>query len=180
MSWIVGDTAQWGIVAAKASLMYGTALIGLRLGERRTLAQWTSIDFAAAVAMGAIVGRTAVASDQSYGVGAVALLTLIALHRLLSVARFSRWVNKLVDHRIRLLVIDGKVEAGQLRLCGLTSNDLFAELRQKGVSSLRDVKYVLYETKGGISIVPSSPGEPAELIDAAVAAAAGPAAGLRP
>ena len=47
-----------GAVAAKAVLMYLAALVGLRLTYRRTLAQWTAIDFAAAVANGAIVGRT--------------------------------------------------------------------------------------------------------------------------
>ena len=45
-----------GAVAAKAVLMYLAALVGLRLTYRRTLAQWTAIDFAAAVANGAIVG----------------------------------------------------------------------------------------------------------------------------
>ena len=40
--------------------MYATAVIGLRVGERRTLAQWAIIDFATAVAIGAIVGRTAI------------------------------------------------------------------------------------------------------------------------
>ncbi len=69
MSWLTSSPSALAIVAAKAALMYVTALLGLRLGERRTLAQWTIIDFAAAVAMGAIVGRTAVASTQSYATG---------------------------------------------------------------------------------------------------------------
>ena len=59
MSWLIGHASDVGLVAAKAALMYLTALLALRLGERRTLAQWTIIDFATAVAMGAIIGRTA-------------------------------------------------------------------------------------------------------------------------
>lgn len=164
MSWLTTTPAQLGIVAAKAALMYGTALMGLRLGERRTLAQWTVIDFAAAVAIGAIVGRTAVASDQSYAVGAVALLSLIAMHRVASVARFTQLFNKLVDHRIRLLVVDGQLRRGQLRWCGLTDNDLYAELRQRGITTLAGIRYVLYETKGGLTIVPNTVGPPCELI----------------
>ncbi len=45
--------------------MYATALVGLRLGERRTLAQWSIIDFVTAVRIGAIVGRTAIAGSSS-------------------------------------------------------------------------------------------------------------------
>lgn len=73
MSWLTTSWANLGSTAEKAVLMYLTALVGLRLGERRTLAQWTIIDFAAAVAIGAIVGRTAIADGQSYAVGAIAI-----------------------------------------------------------------------------------------------------------
>lgn len=153
MSWLTSSPSELGVVAAKAALIYLTALVGLRLGERRTLAQWTLIDFAAAVAVGSIIGRTAIASSQSYATGAVALLAIVAVHRLLSVLRFSPLVGKLVDHRVRVLVTDGRVRRRQLRLCGLTDNDLFAELRLQGVFALTDVRYVLYESKGGLSIV---------------------------
>ncbi|MDQ3826860.1 MAG: DUF421 domain-containing protein, partial [Actinomycetota bacterium] len=74
MGWIIGSWPHLGIVAGKAVLMYGTALFGLRLGQRRTLAQWSLIDFVTAVAIGAIVGRTAIASTQSFVTGGAALL----------------------------------------------------------------------------------------------------------
>jgi len=40
MSWLTGQWSQVGEVAAKAVLMYAVAVVGLRIGERRTLAQW--------------------------------------------------------------------------------------------------------------------------------------------
>ncbi|GAA3978612.1 hypothetical protein GCM10023085_71250 [Actinomadura viridis] len=154
MWWLTGGWEQLGAVAAKATLMYGTALLALRLGERRTLAQWTMIDVVAAVAVGAIVGRTAVASSQSYVTGAVALVTVVALHRVLSVARFNPALGTLLDHRIRVLVAHGRVRDDQLRTCGLTRDDLYAQLRQRGVFQLSDVRFVLYEAKGGLTVVP--------------------------
>jgi uncharacterized membrane protein YcaP (DUF421 family) len=154
MSWIVDHWDHLGTVAGKAVLMYATAVVGLRLGERRTLVQWTIIDFATAVAVGAIVGRTAIADTQSYATGAVALLTLIAVHRLASLLRFRPLVGKLFDHRIRVLVDHGQLRRRQLRLCGLTDNDLYAQLRQRGVFDLAQLRYVLYEAKGDLTLVP--------------------------
>lgn len=61
MSWIVDHWEDLGTVVGKAVFMYVTAVVGLRLGERRILAPRTIIDFATAVAVGAIVGRTAIA-----------------------------------------------------------------------------------------------------------------------
>lgn len=152
-SWLVGNWQHLGSVAGKALLMYATAVVGLRLGERRTLAQWTIIDFATAVAIGAIVGRSAVAGTQSYVTGAVALLTLIAVHRLASMLRFHPLLGKLFDHRVRVLVEHGQLRRDQLRLCGLTDNDIYAHLRQRGVFDLEGLRYVLYEAKGGLTVV---------------------------
>ncbi len=168
MSWLTSNSAELGYTAAKATLMYTTAIIGLRLSERRTLAQWSTIDFVAAVAVGAIVGRTAIASTQSFVTGAVALLVLLALHRLMSFARFNRWFAALVDRRVRLLVRDGKVLERELRRSGLTEDDLSAHLRQRGVLALADVKFVLYEAKGGITVVPAATSGPTELLDSAL------------
>jgi uncharacterized membrane protein YcaP (DUF421 family) len=53
--WLVGQAELVGVIG-KALLMYGTAVVGLRVAHRRTLSQWTAIDFAAAVAIGAVMG----------------------------------------------------------------------------------------------------------------------------
>ena len=60
-TWLLGQVDELVGVAGKALLIYGTAVVGLRIAHRRTLSQWTAIDFAAAVAIGAVMGRTAVA-----------------------------------------------------------------------------------------------------------------------
>jgi uncharacterized membrane protein YcaP (DUF421 family) len=151
--WLTGPGPGLGVVAAKAALMYIVAVLALRTGQRRTIAQWTAIDFAAAVAVGAIVGRTALAEGQSFIVGAVALLTILGVHTLVMFARFNRGFAKLVDHRVRVLVDHGRLRSDQLRICGLTDNDVLAKLRQQGVRDLRELRYVLYETKGELTVV---------------------------
>ena len=67
--------------------------------------------------------------------------------------RFRPLLVKLFDHRVRVLVEHGRVRDGELRKCGVTENDLFTQLRQRGVFSLEEVRYVLYETKGSITVV---------------------------
>jgi uncharacterized membrane protein YcaP (DUF421 family) len=175
-AWLSGDWPHLGIVAAKAALMYLAALVGLRLTYRRTLAQWTAIDFAAAVAIGAIIGRTAIASSQSLLSGVVALVTILAAHWLVSTGRYGApVVAKLTDHRVRVLVDHGRLRDRQLRVCGITKSDLFAQLRQQGVYRLEDLRYVLYETKGALTIVPEDGRDtaPQSLVAAGLEDAAG-------
>lgn len=152
--WLVDGWGPPAIAAAKAAVMYAIALVGLRLGHRRTLSQWTAIDFAAAVALGAIIGRTAIAEGQSVAIGAAALVTILVAHYVVAVARFHPRLATLVDHRVRVLVEHGHLRPAELRRCGLTRDEVLAQLRQHGVESVAELRYVLYETKGELTIVP--------------------------
>src|SRR3954449_776265 len=172
-TWLVGQADTLVGVAGKALLMYGTAVVGLRIAHRRTLSQWTAIDFAAAVAIGAVMGRTAVAEGQSFLVGAVALVTFLGAHALVTLGRGNRWFAKAVDHRVRVLVDHGHLRRNQLRICGLTENDVLAKLRELGVRELAELRYVLYETKGELTLVRETGQQPdGSLIEAGLADAA--------
>jgi len=104
---LVGGASGLGWVAVKAVLMFAVAVVGLRLGERRTLAQLGAFDFAVAVAIGAIIGRTVTASSASFATGAVGLVTVLVVHRLVAFARRHGRFARLVDHPPRVLVARG-------------------------------------------------------------------------
>jgi len=153
VEWLNGEWPDLGLVAPKAAGIYVIAVLLLRVGERRTLAQWTAIDFAVAVAIGAVIGRTAVAGTQSLLTGAVALAVLITGHRMLSIVRFRHGWARVTDHPVRVLVSEGRVRGDQLRRCGLTDRDLYAQLRERGVFDLSLIRYVLYEANGKLSVL---------------------------
>lgn len=172
MNWLAGSAADVGQAVAKAGLMYATAVVGFRLAERRTIAQWSAIDFATAVAVGALIGRTSVAAGQAFVTGAAALSTLLVLHQVLSRLRLHAPVARLTDHRVCVLVEHGRLHCGQLRRCGLTEADLFAQLRSRGVLDLHGLAYVLFEAGGTLTVVPEGPVPP--LVQAALSGARTP------
>ncbi len=138
---------------AKTVALFLTAVVLMRITERRTLGQLAPLDWVAAVAVGAIIGRTATASDSSWLTGAAGLLALLLTHTLLARLRFIDSVRRLVDPPLRVLVRDGKIQRGSLRTCGLTEEDLRATLRQQGHPTLEDVHIVLFEAKGTLSVL---------------------------
>ncbi|MFF3671766.1 DUF421 domain-containing protein [Microtetraspora malaysiensis] len=155
MSLLFGQVASLGWVAVKTILLYVTAVAGLRLTKRRMIAELSPFDFVAAVAVGAIVGRTATALDTSYLTGAAALLTVIAVHAAITQLRLRYPFPHWFDHAPRVLVTEGKIHPRQLRRSGLTEGDLHTILRQRGVMSLSSVRYVIFEAKGVISVIGS-------------------------
>jgi uncharacterized membrane protein YcaP (DUF421 family) len=150
---LVGGTGGLGWVAVKAVLMFAVAVIGLRLGERRTLAQLGAFDFAVAVAIGAIIGRTVTAPSVSFATGAVALVTLLVAHRFVAFARRHSRIARIIDHPPRVLVAGGKIQDRELARAGLTTADVHALLRQQGVDDLGQVGYLLYETRGATTLI---------------------------
>ena len=140
-------------IAGKAGLLYATAIIGLRLGKRRILAELSPFDFVAAVAVGAIVGRIPSASDADYLAGAVTLITVLFAHALVSHLRHYSSVACLVDQRPRILVANGKILQDGLRQSGLSRADVESLLRQHGVHTVGEVEYLIFEDGGKVSVV---------------------------
>ncbi|RAV00737.1 DUF421 domain-containing protein [Mycobacterium colombiense] len=138
--------------ALKALALFATAVTAFRLVLRRTIAEFTPFDWVTAVAVGAIVGRTATAADTSWCTGTAALLTLIAGHDLVARLRFVPWMRRLVDPPVRVLIRDGKVDEANLKRCRLTRGDLDAILRQHGQRAPGDVRLAVFETKGVVSV----------------------------
>jgi uncharacterized membrane protein YcaP (DUF421 family) len=153
MTELVGGGAGLGWVAVKALLLYLTAVVGFRVGDRRTLAEMSPFDFVAAVAVGAIVGRVPNASETSYLAGAITLATLLIAHRLLMRLRYIPSLAHLIERTPRVLVADGQVVERELRRCGLTYADLYSQLRQSGVGELAEVRYLIFEPSGQLSLI---------------------------
>lgn len=174
MSELTGNASGLGWVAVKAALLFTVAVIGLRLGERRTLAQLSAFDFAVAVAIGAIIGRGSTARETSFATSAVALVTFLVAHRVIAILRRHSRVVRLIDHPPRVLVARGEIQARELARAGLTAVDVYALLRERGVGDLRQVAYLLYEARGNVTLV-GADREPGPLVQEGLNASGYPA-----
>lgn len=151
---LIGDWHRAVYAAIKAFTLFLTAVVLFRFSGRRTLAEFAPYDWVAAVAVGAIVGRTATASDASWLVGAAALVVIMLTHAALTRLRFLPRFRGVIDPPLLVLVRDGAVDERNLRRCGMTTDDLAAVLRQHGHDSPTGIHRVFIETRGAVSILP--------------------------
>ena len=166
MDHLIGGVGELGWVAAKAVLLYLTAVLCLRFGGGRTLADLSPFDFVAVAAVGSVVGRLPSASDSSYLAGAATLVAVLVAHGCVSRLRRFPSMAHLVDRAPRLLVAHGRVLDGELRRCGMTEGDLRGLLRQRGVGDLGEARFVVLEQRGQISVIrhDGQGGAPPELV----------------
>lgn len=153
MSYLIGQYDQAGWTALKTLLLFTVAVIGLRISKRRMLAQLNIFDFVVAVAIGAIIGRTATSSTTSFTTGAVALITLLVAHRLVAELHRRGWLGGLLIHRPLILLAGGRLQQTALQAAGLAERDVYRLLRQSGNDDVDALRYVLYEERGDLTIV---------------------------
>ncbi|GLW08146.1 hypothetical protein Misp01_32760 [Microtetraspora sp. NBRC 13810] len=157
---LIGDWHRAAHAAVKAVALFLTAAVAFRLAERRTMGEFAPFDWVAAVAVGAIVGRTATATDASWLTGSAALLSLLAAHAAITRLRFTPFLGRLVDPPLRVLIRDGRVDLRNLRYCGLTEADLAAVLRRHGHHGPAGIHLAIFESRGVISVLPRPQAEP--------------------
>jgi len=175
MDHLIGGVGELGWVAAKAVLLYLTAVLCLRFGGGRTLADLSPFDFVAVAAVGSVVGRLPSASDSSYLAGAATLVAVLAAHGCVSRLRRFPSVAHLLERAPRLLVAHGEVLDRELRRCGMTEGDLRALLRQRGVGDMSEARFVVLERRGQISVIRGGQGgaEPETVRDVLAGASRG-------
>ena len=92
--------------------------------------------------------------------GIVPVLTLVLLEMVVSLVclRYRR-VRTFLAGKPELVVVKGKIVESALRKSRITLEELVTELRQMGEHDLADLKYVILETSGQLSVVKSDPEE---------------------
>jgi len=161
-AWLVGAWRTLGYVFVSAALIYLSTVLAVRwLGQRRTLTEMTVFDFTVAVALGAVIGRTATTASPSYVQGIVAVLALLLVHNAVSWLRVRAAVFGHVFGRAPVVLVeDGVIDEHALMRVHLTRDDLFAALRERGVGRLSETRLVVLESRGAFSVITSGPVEP--------------------
>ncbi|MDQ6715811.1 MAG: DUF421 domain-containing protein [Actinomycetota bacterium] len=152
--WLVGPVRTPGFVALSTALVYASTVVALRLGERRTIAEMSTFDFIVAVALEAVVGRTATTRQPTYLQGMTAIVALVLAHHLVGLLRRrSAAARRLIQRPPTVLVSGGQIDDQALAGVDLTSDDLAAKLRERGVARLEEVDLAVLESDGRVSVI---------------------------
>jgi len=135
-------------------LVYLFLLVAFRLAGKRQLGQMTAFDLVVLLIISNVVQNAMIGNDNSLGgglFGATAILLLNAAVAWLTF-RFKR-VERIVEHMPTVLVRGGRILRESLRRERLSPSEFRAALRRHGVVSLRDVRYVILEENGQLSVL---------------------------
>ncbi|OAB81854.1 DUF421 domain-containing protein [Cochleicola gelatinilyticus] len=134
--------------------IFSITIILTRIFGLRTFAKMSSFDFASTIAVGSVLASIVLNKDQSILKGAIILAAIIGFQTLFSmVVRKAPWFQKLATNKPQLLMIDGEILYENLKKCNVDKDDLIAKLREANVHSFSEVRAVVFESTGDISVL---------------------------
>jgi len=160
-------------VVISTVVIYLVFLVLVRLAGQRSLAALSNYDIACAIALGAVIGRTALLAEPTLGTGVIGLVTLFAVQRLLGLAQRHPLYRALFDRTPVLLMVGAEMQVAQMRRARVTEDELKQRLRLAGISRLEQVGWVVLERNGQISVLRGEAGLDPWLLDDLSGAAKG-------
>ena len=144
-------------VVVATAVIYLAFVLLLRLLGQRTVATLSIVDLACVMAVGALVGRTALLAVPSLATGLVGLVTLLVTHRGVATLQrrtpFGRWLGR----EPVVLAWHGELVPDAMRRARVSDDEMRQQLRLAGVTAVDQVSCVVLERNGQISVLRDPP-----------------------
>ncbi len=152
-SWMVTSWSSIMMVIISALGIYTALILFTRIAGLRSFSKMSSFDFAITVAIGSLVATTVLTKDPPLLQAVVALAVLFLLQMGIAGLRNFKVIQKLVDNKPLLLMRGTEMLEENMKRAKVSHSDMLAKLREANVTQFRQVKAVVMETTGDISVL---------------------------
>ncbi len=142
-----------GVIALSSVVIYAAVILFTRIAGKRSFSKMSSFDFAMTVAVGSIIATTILSSSVKLIESVIGLALVYTLQISIALARRIKWVQKVVDNEPLLLMDGSNILQENLRKARVTEGDLRSKLREANVTQFSQIKAVVFETTGDISVL---------------------------
>ncbi|PSQ51255.1 MAG: DUF421 domain-containing protein [Bacteroidetes bacterium QH_10_64_37] len=158
LEWIQSTSVALTMVILTAVGIYLILMLCTRLAGLRSFSKMSTFDFAITVATGSLVASVLLTKDPPLVQGAVGLVTLFGIQFIVSYLRSrSTEIANVVDNEPLLLMVGTEVLHQNLKAARVTVDDLREKLREANVTHLEEVRAVVMESTGYISVLHADP-----------------------
>jgi len=151
--WMPEVTVSERIIRAAVGYLF--LLVAFRLTGKRQVGQLTPFDLVVLLIISNVLQNAMIGPDNSIDGGLIGALTIFVMNGLVARLTYSsRTLEQLIDGKPTLLVHDGHVDAAAMRRELVTRAELHAALREAGILSTTDARFVMLESTGRMSAGP--------------------------
>ncbi|HEV7811053.1 MAG TPA: YetF domain-containing protein [Candidatus Limnocylindrales bacterium] len=152
-----------GSVVLRTAVVYVVLVIGFKLVGKRAAGQLSTLNLVVLLVVANAVQNAMVGQNTSLIAGLLAAGIILGLDLLLnSIADRWRPLREWLDGVPTLLVEDGRLVIENLRQEGVSERELGVALRQNGLLTATEARFVYLEPNGAISVIPYRDGGPSQ------------------
>ena len=135
-------------------ILYFFIMLAIRLMGKRQISDMQPSELVVTMVTSDIASLPMQNTSQPLLSGIIPVLILVSLEIATSVVMMkSRKFRKLICGSAVVIIKDGKLLQSEMKRLRLTTEDLFAQLRQQDIFSIEDVQYCIVETNGTVSVL---------------------------
>lgn len=157
--WLTAEPSALAMVVVSTIIVYVAIIAYARFFGLRSFSKMSAFDFAMTIALGSLFASSISSPSPPILLSLFAFLLLFAGQKLVAIARRYTSLKHLVDNDPMLLMVDGRIIDENLRRTNVTEGDLLAKLREANVLDFSQVKAVVFETTGDVSVLHGHPRE---------------------
>jgi uncharacterized membrane protein YcaP (DUF421 family) len=136
-------------------IIFIAIIILTRLSGKRSFSKMSSFDFASTIAIGSIIASGILLEDVTPSTAIISLIAIFALQTAIAYIRRFKFVHKIIDNQPLMLMKDSTILYENLKKARITEDDLRSKLRSANVLQLANVKAVVLESTGNLSVLHS-------------------------
>jgi uncharacterized membrane protein YcaP (DUF421 family) len=144
--------SQLASAAIAALGIYLAVIVATRLSGLRSFTKMSAFDFAMTVAIGSLIA-TAASGQASLAAASVGVATLYLAQFVVALLRRHALLHGAVDNAPLLLMDADRILEDNLAAARLTPDDLHGKLREANVLHYGQVRAVVLETTGEVSVL---------------------------
>ncbi len=151
------ETSWTAVIAIciTATVIYLAVIIFTRLAGKRSFSKMSSFDFAMTVAIGSILASTILSKSVSLAEGVVGLAMVYILQLTVAILRRHTKIEDLIGNNPLLLMDGPRILHDNLKKARVTESDLRSKLREANVLESSQIRAVVFEATGDISVLHS-------------------------
>ncbi|EGV44479.1 DUF421 domain-containing protein [Bizionia argentinensis JUB59] len=143
--------------------VFSIIIVITRIFGLRTFAKMSSFDFASTIAVGSVLASIILNKDYSLVKGAITLVTIIGFQTVFSyLVRKNKFFKKIFTNKPQIIMLNGEILYDRLKKCNVGEDDLLAKLREANVHNFNEVKAVVFESTGDVSVLHNNEGKRVE------------------
>ena len=148
----------WWEFVLRGFIIYTILIVILRATGKRQIGQMSPFDLVLLLVLSNAVQNSMNGGDNSVTGGIILSITLVSANWITGKITFSsKKAERLIEGAPQVLVHDGRVYEQALADAQLTRHELMAAIRNEGYTDLSEIRAVILENDGSISVIPKRP-----------------------